>query len=204
MFPRVNARCLGSEVALLLSHIHTRATSTRGKSVYVETGCHSIQPVTTVLLPLRKPYYVRMSSNPHPFCLACDRRLSSELACNARTPTFDCLKCGKHYSSQFALDGRYRGHTDHPNCPVCGKGFYDNAALTAHISDTHNDLWCSTYNPRFKSVATANEHYTTSPVHPKCGHCGVGFRDGDVFEEVRSCVLFDALKLILCLTYAFA
>ncbi|KAF9448582.1 hypothetical protein P691DRAFT_35477 [Macrolepiota fuliginosa MF-IS2] len=132
--------------------------------------------------------HVRTSSNPHPFCLACDRRFSSELAYNAHMaakhpPTFDCLKCGKQYSSQFALEGHYRGHTDHPNCPVCGKGFYDNAALTAHIGDTHNDLWCSTCNLRFESVATANEHYTTSPVHPKCGHCGVGFRDGDVLEK---------------------
>lgn len=132
--------------------------------------------------------HVRTSSNPHPFCLACDRRFSSELAYNAHMaakhpPTFDCLKCRKQYSSQFALDGHYRGHTDHPNCPVCGKGFYDNGALTAHARETHTDLWCNICNLRFETTTAANEHYTTSPAHPKCRICGVSFRDEDMLEK---------------------
>ncbi|KXN86657.1 Zinc finger and BTB domain-containing protein 24 [Leucoagaricus sp. SymC.cos] len=147
--------------------------------------------------------HVRTSSNPHPFCLACDRRFSSELAYNAHMaakhpPTFDCLKCEKQYSSQFALEGHYRGHTDHPNCPVCGKGFYDNASLTTHVRETHNDLWCNTCNLRFETATAANEHYMTSPAHPKCRFCGARFRDEDMLEKVcvfRSVATRHSLRL---------
>jgi len=118
-------------------------------------------------------------------------------------PAFDCLRCGKQYSSQFALDGHYRGHTDHPNCPICGKGFYDTVSLTTvsrflrlthrrnlnsislkHVREIHNDFWCNTCNIRFETAAAANEHYITSPAHSNCQISGISFRGEDMLHKV--------------------
>jgi hypothetical protein len=41
---------------------------------------------------------------------------------------FICSLCKTRYATQSALEDHYRGKAIHPNCPRCGKGFFNQPA----------------------------------------------------------------------------
>ena len=60
-----------------------------------------------------------------------------------------------------------------------------------HLSTEHPELQCVACRRHFETAEDVQAHFTISPAHPKCSHCGLGFKDDDALN---------AVSVILCCT----
>lgn len=128
---------------------------------------------------------------------------------------YACYSCGLAYAEEDQLLEHYRDSQNdvHPYCEKCHFGFENDDAYTAvsitldegesestnwgsqHVNETHPLVACHVCEDVFFDQERLALHYLSSPKHPKCEKCGIGFRDQfdytDVSDQIRHCFSFD-------------
>ncbi|KAI0634789.1 hypothetical protein C8Q77DRAFT_1156178 [Trametes polyzona] len=126
----------------------------------------------------------------HPKCPQCNSAFIDQsqldmhlkLAHPAGSPKFKCTKC----ECDVALADRekhFRESPNHPVCSICNTGFLDDAALSTHLSSAHIEFRCSACQRQFRSREDLQQHFLTSPMHPHCALCEIGFIDDPACDK---------------------
>ncbi|KAI0287679.1 hypothetical protein BC826DRAFT_742493 [Russula brevipes] len=128
----------------------------------------------------------------HPKCTRCNIGFLDNNAAQAHMASvhrpipsvaFSCRICNRAYSNANKLEEHYRDTPVHPKCSRCDIGFVDNAAIQAHVVSVHRPVTCSTCNGQQLYQEDVVHHYRTSPKHPSCAVCDIGFENKEAFDE---------------------
>ncbi|KAI0360405.1 hypothetical protein OH77DRAFT_1392612 [Trametes cingulata] len=117
----------------------------------------------------------------HPKCGQCGSAFINQQELDrhvelAHPSKFKCAPCGR----QVAIADRqkhFRESPNHPSCFVCEEGFLDDSELEKHLSGAHFEFRCSMCRRQLRSAEELQQHYLTSPIHPHCALCEIGFLD---------------------------
>ncbi|KAI0674587.1 hypothetical protein C8Q78DRAFT_605180 [Trametes maxima] len=117
----------------------------------------------------------------HPKCAECGSAFIDQTQLDqhvrlAHPNNFKCGPCGR----EIALSERqkhFRESPNHPLCFICEGGFLDDAAFNEHLSTAHLESRCTQCRRQLRSKEDLRQHYLTSPMHPHCAICEVGFVD---------------------------
>ncbi|KAJ7138425.1 hypothetical protein C8R43DRAFT_859678, partial [Mycena crocata] len=121
----------------------------------------------------------------HYFCTHCELCFNDQEALESHNatahPDFKCTICEVYFSTQSSLEDHYRGKAPaiHPKCPRCGRGCFNQAALTEHLVAEHSERRCVVCRRQFFTVDELNKHFALSPIHARCSKCEMGFVDDD-------------------------
>ncbi|KAI9452748.1 hypothetical protein F5148DRAFT_497503 [Russula earlei] len=135
-----------------------------------------------------------LEAQSHPKCTRCNIGFVDNAAMQAHTvavhppippAAFSCRACNFSYSSVDILERHYLDAQFHPKCTPCNIGFADNAAMQAHVDSIHHPIACSTCNGLRIYQEDVADHYRTSPQHPSCSVCDIGFENDEALDEVR-------------------
>ncbi|KAF9239307.1 hypothetical protein BU15DRAFT_46934, partial [Melanogaster broomeanus] len=101
---------------------------------------------------------------------------------------YRCPSCGIAYTEEDQLLQHYKDSPNdvHPLCEKCGIGFQNNDAYTKHVEEAHPRIACDTCDGALFDQDELPSHYLSSRKHPKCGECGIGFRDRFDFSDVSA------------------
>ncbi|KAJ7885164.1 hypothetical protein B0H14DRAFT_1367337 [Mycena olivaceomarginata] len=122
----------------------------------------------------------------HPFCNECNKLFHNDEGLEAHIatdhPQFFCTTCQQSFLTQASLDDHYRGKasTVHPNCPRCGKGFFNTRTVDEHFKEAHPTENCVCGRRIY--VEDLPRHYTDSIEHPTCLLCTIGFKDDAAYS----------------------
>ncbi|KAJ7322901.1 hypothetical protein DFH08DRAFT_712046 [Mycena albidolilacea] len=127
----------------------------------------------------------------HPFCNECNKLFLTQASLEdhyrgkASTVHPNCPRCGKGFFNTPAdLPRHYTDSIQHPTCLVCTIGFKDDAAYSAHGAAEHPECRCTLCTRQFLSKDELKAHLNTSDLHPKCTQCKFGFMDDGALDEV--------------------
>ncbi|KAI0646580.1 hypothetical protein C8Q79DRAFT_963419 [Trametes meyenii] len=117
----------------------------------------------------------------HPKCAECGSAFIDQTQLDqhvklAHSNKFKCDPCDR----EIALSERqkhFRESSNHPVCFVCEDGFLDDAVFNEHLSTAHLECRCIPCRRQLRSKEDLQRHYLTSPMHPHCALCEVGFVD---------------------------
>ncbi|OCH87139.1 hypothetical protein OBBRIDRAFT_176561 [Obba rivulosa] len=93
-----------------------------------------------------------------------------------------CTECCSDFRSVMALAQHYQLSVTHPKCPRCNRGMKNLDSLSAHIRLYHRIVHCDPCSTSFPSDQKQH-HFDTSPKHPKCTRCKIGFETDRCFVE---------------------
>ncbi|KIK70264.1 hypothetical protein GYMLUDRAFT_80218 [Collybiopsis luxurians FD-317 M1] len=109
-------------------------------------------------------------------------RSISDESSNSESTWLYCQPCQKKFEFQNNLQEHFRGSPAHPNCEVCGKGFFNKQMCEDHCKEAHPFV-CKPCNVAFSLKRDLSKHYYTSPSHPSCRVCKVGFVDDEGLDQ---------------------
>ncbi|OCH87132.1 hypothetical protein OBBRIDRAFT_782106 [Obba rivulosa] len=96
-----------------------------------------------------------------------------------------CIDCSQDFGSQAGLEQHYTSSANHPTCPRCQRGVRNLAVLNAHMQLYHSTIRCDCCDASFYADEKQS-HYDTSPKHPKCKICAIGFENEHSLHEHQS------------------
>ncbi|KAJ6616431.1 hypothetical protein B0H10DRAFT_1394625 [Mycena sp. CBHHK59/15] len=121
----------------------------------------------------------------HPNCPRCGKGFKDQKAANehyeAAHPRTMCT-CGREFHDED-LPAHYLNSSSHPACVLCNVGLKDDAAYDEHAASEHPERRCIPCKRQFTSRDDLHSHYLSSPVHPKCSQCNMGFVDDNAFNS---------------------
>ncbi|OJT01686.1 Zinc finger protein 2 [Trametes pubescens] len=97
-------------------------------------------------------------------------------------PKYKCAPCGWEVAVSD-LPKHFRESPNHPVCFVCDEGFLGDSELNTHMSSAHLEFRCEPCRRQLRSKEDLLQHYVTSPLHPHCALCEVGFVDDEACDK---------------------
>ncbi|KAH9941105.1 uncharacterized protein BXZ73DRAFT_41933 [Epithele typhae] len=126
----------------------------------------------------------------HPKCATCGAAFVDQKQLDFHSVSHPlCDKCGVVVLGRLQLTEHYRQSPGHPSCFICAEGFVNLVECdeaSGHVSKSHQDSYCRFCTRQFRLVEDLQNHYMTSPSHPHCALCEVGFADEDACDEVSN------------------
>lgn len=126
--------------------------------------------------------HLRTSGAEHPRCQICERKFTDETAFEQHMESKHPKRypCPTHPNSIFntpeALEDHYRGHSSHPNCLNCGKGYLNWDLMMEHHDAAHPNVVCEMCGGhRTIYLDQQQTHWQQSRWHPSCEKCEEGF-----------------------------
>ncbi|KAI0053111.1 hypothetical protein FA95DRAFT_932346 [Auriscalpium vulgare] len=130
--------------------------------------------------------HARTSKRTHPCCVACERVFRDEEAAAQHRDakhTFRCDECNERLRSETTLEQHMQIYHPRPTCARCGETFVSENEMKLHTLVEHPILRCEHCGGLEVQRDDLDSHYLTSPNHPTCARCQLGFKTQRLADE---------------------